>query len=124
MGFSPSEVRTVGIFLGMSLRLRPRDIPRKVPTVPPSDGEKISFVHFGRREIHQIKVSDHFFYFYFEEKITPHSEVSNSRGRGHQSNINYYSTFVFSSNTVGITNKKTDNILGWEGGRWGEEKRK
>ena len=43
MLFSPSEVGTVSIFLGISLGLRPREIPRKILTVPPSDGENISF---------------------------------------------------------------------------------
>ena len=42
MLFSPSEVGTVSIFLGISLGLRPREIPQKILTVPPSDGENIS----------------------------------------------------------------------------------
>ena len=45
MGFLPSEVGTVRIFLGMSLGLCPLDIPREILTVPPSDGENISFLH-------------------------------------------------------------------------------
>jgi hypothetical protein len=45
MLFSPSEVGTVSIFLGISLGLRPREIPRKILTVPPSDGENISFYY-------------------------------------------------------------------------------
>ena len=39
----PSEVRVAWVFLGISLGLRPREIPRKILTVPPSDGENISY---------------------------------------------------------------------------------
>ena len=36
MLFSPSEVRTVSIFLGISLGLCPREIPQKTQSTPPS----------------------------------------------------------------------------------------
>merc|ERR1711873_75892 len=45
MLFSPSEVGTVSIFLGIFLGLCPREIPQKILTVPPSDGENISDCH-------------------------------------------------------------------------------
>ena len=43
MSFFPSEVRVAWVFLGISLGLRPREIPWKILTVPPSDGENISY---------------------------------------------------------------------------------
>ncbi len=40
----PSEVRVAWVFLGISLGLRPREIPRKTQATPPSDGKSIPFL--------------------------------------------------------------------------------
>ena len=41
--YLPSKLRRVWIFLGMSLRLRPRDIPRKIHTLPHLDGRYVIY---------------------------------------------------------------------------------
>ena len=38
----PSEVRVAWVFLGISLGLRPREIPRKTQATPPSEGKSVS----------------------------------------------------------------------------------
>ena len=40
----PSEVRVAWVFLGISLGLRPREIPRKTQATPPSEGKSVSFL--------------------------------------------------------------------------------
>ena len=45
MSFFPSEVRVAWVFLGISLGLRPREIPWKTHATLPSDGKNITMFH-------------------------------------------------------------------------------
>ena len=40
----PSEVGVAWVFLGISLGLRPREIPRKTQATPPSEGKSVSIL--------------------------------------------------------------------------------